>query len=51
MAAFVYERSDFVSTKEYSYPLCVRQGKFMRVVRHRALGSLEGGRRVYKRST
>ena len=39
MAAFVYERIDFVSTKEYSCPSWVRQGKLMRVVRHRALGS------------
>ena len=38
MAAFVYERIDFVSTKEYSCPLWVRQGKLMRVVRHRTLG-------------
>ena len=34
MAAFVYERIDFVSTKEYSCPSWVRQGKLMRVVRH-----------------
>ena len=51
MAAFVYERIDFVSTKEYSCPLWVRQGKIMRVVCHRALGSREDGRRVHKRST
>ena len=48
MAAFVYERIDFVSTKESSWVL---QGKLMRVVRHRVLGSWEGGRRVHKRST
>ena len=34
MAAFVYERIDFVSTKEYSCPSWVRQGKLIRVVRH-----------------
>ena len=51
MAAFVYERIDFVSTKECSRPSWVRHGKLMRVVRHRALGSREGGRRVHKRST
>ena len=49
MAAFVYERIDFVSTKEYSCPSWVSQGKLMRVVRHRVLGSWEGGRRVHKR--
>ena len=51
MAAFVYERIDFVSTKEYSCPRWVRRGKLMRVVRHRALGSQEDGRCVHKRST
>ena len=39
MAASVYERIDFVSTKEYSCPSWVRQSKCMRIVRHRALGS------------
>ena len=33
MAAFVYEMIDFVSTKEYSCPSWVRQGKLMKVVR------------------
>ena len=47
MAAFVYERIDFVSTKEYSCPSWVRQGKLMRVARHRAFGSREGGQRVH----
>ena len=32
MAAFVYERIDFVSTKEYTCPSWVRRGKLMRVV-------------------
>ena len=51
MAAFVYERIDFVSTKDYSCPSWVRHGKLVRVVRHRALGSREGGRHVHKWST
>ena len=51
MAAFVYERINFVSTKEYSCPSWVRQDKLMRVVRHRALETREGGRRVHKQST
>ena len=51
MAAIVYERSGYVSTREYSCPSLVRQGRLMRVVRHRALVSREGGRHVHEQST
>ena len=43
MAAFVYERIDFVSTKEYSCQSWVRQGKLMRVV---VTERWEGGKAV-----
>ena len=43
MAAFVYERSDIVSTKAYSCKSWVRQRKLKRVVCHR---TLEAGKAV-----